>query len=415
MEDSRALNNTNGLNVRICITYVVLTVVFFGVLRPSFLGGTVGICFRVLCLTVGMFFFIFNLKIRKMINMSLIYVIPVIISCVYNYLYKGLNLSNLINGLQYALCIYEIYTMFQYCDQKKTSRRLTEVLCKICGFYCFLSAVTVFIFGKSYLFSSSYFIGSKYMVSYIMMLYIGLKYNLNESLYKSNKTVYCKFIGIFVIFEIVVWYANCMTGFSALFLIFLLLHASEKAKKFLSNPAVIIGFLILSMMMIFIIPSLLKLKLVQFVVQDVMGKDLTLTDRLRYYDRAVDVYKQGGIWLGYGYESNVMRDNIALGTNIQNGLAHIMLSYGLIGGLALIIMLFRAVSISNKNNKIVYLQKARASNWALYAVIYGFIFAAVAEVSLSFIFFFTIFIIRWSENYLGFETKLKKRKIRIVA
>ncbi len=415
MEESKALNNTNPLKIRLCITYVVLTVIFFGVLRPSFLEGTIGICFRVLCLIVGMFFFVFRLGFKKMVNMSLIYVIPVVISCIYNYLYKGLFFANLINGLQYALCIYEIYTMFQYCDQKKNSRRLTEVLCKICGFYCFLSAVTVFIFGKSYLFSNSYFIGSKYMVSYIMMLYIGLKYNLNEGLYKSNKKEYYKFIAVFLMFEVVVWYANCMTGFSALFLIFILLHATEKVKRFLSNPAVVIGFLILSMMMIFIIPSLLKLKLVQFIVQDVMGKDLTLTDRLRYYARAVDVYKQGGIWLGYGYESNVMRDNIALGTNIQNGLAHVMLSYGLVGGSALIFMLFRSVRISNQNNEIECLKKARASNWSLYAVIYGFIFAAVAEVSLSFIFFFTIFIIRWSENYLGFETKLKKRKIRIVA
>ena len=199
-----------------------------------------------------------------------------------------------------------------------------------------------------------------------------------------------------------------------MFLIFIMLHLPEKAKKFFSNPIVIIGFLILSMLMIFIIPELLKLKLVQFVVQDIMGKDLTLTDRLRYYERAVDVYKQGGIWLGYGYESNVMRDNIAFGTNIQNGLAHIMLSFGLIGGLALIIMIFRSVHISNQNKKITCNVPLRASNWALYAVLYGFIFAAIAEISLSFVFFITIFIIRWSENYLGFERSLKRKKIRIV-
>ena len=346
--------------------------------------------------------------------MSLIYVIPVIISCLYNYKYKGLDLSNLINGLQYALCIYEIYTMFQYCDQKKTAKGLTEALCKICGLYCLLSAVTVFIYGKSYQYSNSYFIGSKYMVCYIMMLYVGLKYNLNEQIYKTNKREYYKFVGIFLIFEIVAWYANCMTGFASLFLIFIMLHLPEKAKKFFSNPIVIIGFLILSMLMIFIIPELLKLKLVQFVVQDIMGKDLTLTDRLRYYERAVDVYKQGGIWLGYGYESNVMRDNIAFGTNIQNGLAHIMLSFGLIGGLALIIMIFRSVHISNQNKKITCNVPLRASNWALYAVLYGFIFAAIAEISLSFVFFITIFIIRWSENYLGFERSLKRKKIRIV-
>ena len=252
------------------------------------------------------------------------------------------------------------------------------------------------------------------MVSYIMMLYIGLKYDLNEELYKSNKNEYYKFVCVFVIFEAAIWYANCMTGFSALFLIFIMLHASEKIKRFLSNPAFIIAFLILSMLMIFIIPSFLKLKFVQFVVQNIMGKDLTLTDRLRYYAKAVDVYKEGSILFGYGYESNVMRDNIALGTNIQNGFAHIMLSFGLVGGLGTIFMLFRAVSISNKNNELSGLKKFRASGWALYAVIYGFIFAAIAEVSLNYIFFVTIFIIRWSENYLGFESQLKKKKIRIV-
>ena len=187
MEDSKAMNGTGGLTIKIGISYIILAVVFLGVLRPSIFGGTVGICFRVACLLVGLVFFFFNMRIRKMFNMSLIYVIPVIISCLYNYKYKGLDLSNLINGLQYALCIYEIYTMFQYCDQKKTAKGLTEALCKICGLYCLLSAVTVFIYGKSYQYSNSYFIGSKYMVCYIMMLYVGLKYNLNEQIYKTNK------------------------------------------------------------------------------------------------------------------------------------------------------------------------------------------------------------------------------------
>ena len=119
MEESKTFDSTSGLNVRICITYAVLTVVFLGVFRPSFLEGNVGICFRVTCLLIGMIFFVFNMKIRKMINMSLIYVLPVSFSCLYNYMYKGLDFSNMINGLQYALCIYEMYTMFQYCNQNR--------------------------------------------------------------------------------------------------------------------------------------------------------------------------------------------------------------------------------------------------------------------------------------------------------
>ena len=412
MEDIKAFN-TNGLTIKVCITYLVLAIVFLGVLRPSFFEGTIGICFRVMCLVIGMIFIIYHLIFREMINMSMIYVIPVIISCIYNYMYKGLNFSNLINGIQYALCIYEVYTMFMYCNHKN-AKRFKEVLCGICGFYCLMSAITVFIFGKSFLYSNSYFIGSKYMVSYIMMLYIGLKYHLNEETYKSNKREYYKFVCVFLMCEAVIWYANCMTGFSALFLIFVLLHVSDKVKKILSEPAVILLFLILSMLIIFIIPSLLKLKIVQFIVQDIMGKDLTLTDRLRYYSKAGEVFRQGGIWLGYGYESNVMRDNIGLGTNIQNGLAHIMLSYGIIGTLGLLFMLFRSVKVSGASDGILFFKNIKASNWPLYAVIYGFILAAVAEVSLSFVFFITICIIRWSDNNLGFEKNLKKHRIKFV-
>ena len=84
MEDIKAFN-TNGLTIKVCITYLVLAIVFLGVLRPSFFEGTIGICFRVMCLVIGMIFIIYHLKFREMINMSMVYVIPVIISCIYNF------------------------------------------------------------------------------------------------------------------------------------------------------------------------------------------------------------------------------------------------------------------------------------------------------------------------------------------
>lgn len=376
------MNNLKKSTLRIDKLSIGLWVIFFGVFRPEVLPNSIQIEFRASCLVVGLLFLILYMNIRQLFNASLLYIIPIVLSCFINYYRERLSFANLINGIQYALCIYELYLVMELFVDKRKKDVLIKNLCVLSGLYCLASIATIIIQEDN----MTYFLGSKYMTSYMMMFYLGIKYYADEVRIRKEIAPRIMYITLLIVFEMVIWYINCMTCFVAVFLMILIAFVPDRIKEWLSNPWVIVGILIGSLVIIFFITSILEIRVIQYLIQNLLHKNLTLTDRVRYYDRALDVFGKGDFWFGYGYASDEMRRTIALGTNIQNGLFQEILNYGIIGSSMIVVLVFMFTKHAHKDP---------VHNWPLFVLIIGFFVTAIAEISLNRIFFMSLFAIRW--------------------
>ena len=172
----------------------------------------------------------------------------------------------------------------------------------------------------------------------------------------------------------------------------LVLFSNSKMKKILSRPITLVCLMLLSMLVMFAITRILEFAFVQNIIQNVLHKNLTLTDRLNYYKKAMDVFLQGNVYYGYGYASDEMREVIGRGTNIQNGLFQQLLCYGVVGAASIILIVYYSAYYGHMNTM---------KNWPFVVVLIGFIIAAIAEISYNSFFFLSVFALRW----FGYEKK----------
>ena len=374
-----------------------LVMVFLGVFRPAVVSDSIDVEFRIVCILLGMLLLCKYLNIKDYFNLSLFMVIPIILSSMLNYYKNRLALSNMMYGVQHAICIYVLYCTIVAFVKRNRVDKLAEGLCFLSGFYSFISIIMVIILGNV----RQYFIGSKFMTGYIMMFYLGIKYYLDEQSIKNNKRAMWRFLFLMIVFEIVVYYMQCMTVFVAIFLMAMLVFLPDKTRKLLSNPWMVTIIIILSMVIMFWLDSIMKSQIMINIVENVLHKSLTLSDRLRYYDRALMVFQRGNRWYGFGYASDEMKSIIGLGSNIQNGLFQILLNYGILGVLGFLVINY----ISAQKSCTYY-----SNLWPLYILVLGFYIAASVEVCFNLIFFMSIFLLKWvgeSKNQESIEASIQ--------
>ena len=184
------------IRIRLDSYSFALIIIFLGLFRPVIFPHSAQIVFRVICLIIGLLILSVHLKIRQLVNLSLFYILPIIISCILNYQHKSLSFSNAINGIQYAFCIYEIYTVLELFTLRKREINAAQILCRMSGLYCLVSIIMIIIFGQT----RSYFIGSKYMTGYIMMFYLAVKYYIDETKIQNEFITRIRFIITMIIF-----------------------------------------------------------------------------------------------------------------------------------------------------------------------------------------------------------------------
>lgn len=227
----------------------------------------------------------------------------------------------------------------------------------------------------------NYLVGTKFSVSYLHMDLLTL-WVINSK--KPIRAYFSKWKVVLAAAYImaVAIRVDCMTGVLGcltLVILFMLID-SPKRRKLLqfTSPTVLLLVMAASLLFVLVVDSITSIPFVTYLVEDVLGRDTTLTGRTNIYVMYVD--RMPGHWLtGYGYgNGNEVAVSMFGYENVQNAFLQWVLQVGLFatGALAaLMVQIFR------------HLRKKRMRNQSrvlpLVALIYMFIILGTIETTFN--------------------------------
>ena len=230
---------------------------------------------------------------------------------------------------------------------------------------------------------SSYLIGNKFSTGDIHSLLIVVYGTLLTE--RHGYVVYNW--GIFWIFVVetvlVLIRASAMTSLLGFLLaVAVVVVIPSKVKSYCSRGSVFIGVLAIANIVFFGSGMMLQNPYVQSFIQDVLGRSLTMTGRTPIYD-SLGIIIGASPYVGYGYGNNIVERVVGWG-NAQNGVAEIVVMYGLVGLASFGLMVFRVLEKKGKRN-----EKALS----LIGVLYGMILTSLVEVSFGIAFYFALAVV----------------------
>lgn len=166
--------------------------------------------------------------------------------------------------------------------------------------------------------------------------------------------------------------STCTTAAVACVLFAVLYLFQEKFEKIILNPIVAIVLILFCDSLLFINSAILTWGPINSFIVDFLHEDTTLTGRMTIYQNVLKLLMMNP-WFGFGAENNhIMSYTVARGGNTQNGLADIIVSYGIVG--AFLILTIMCIAMVK--------QKDRYSK-SYMALLYTFSVISMVEITLG--------------------------------
>ncbi len=262
----------------------------------------------------------------------------------------------------------------------------------------------------------TYLVGTKFDVSYrhinLLVLW-AIRSKRKVSSYRMSKPLVLLLAALIVISAIRV---NCMTGILGGLGILLLLGVIDSPRRNrllrFTSAWVLLAALIASVVFAFVAEAIVNIPLVEYMVEDVLARDTTITGRTEIYDMYVG--NMEGRWLaGYGFGNGNDASVSLFGyENVQNGLLQWVLQVGVPTTAALVLVLmqvFRQIKRRNPKNMEKILPLA--------AMIYIYIILGTVETTfdMAFILWFAVIFMLVNEKkpLPAAETEEKGQKLRV--
>lgn len=362
--------------------YVYL--LFISLFKAYFVPTAVRQAIKIVALILMAFFLIKRLKKKDVFNGSLLFATCIIISGLYNYILNKYTIKALLDSFLYALSFYDLYTIFLYANKKGLIKRLECDLYKINLLYCLLTVASVLVVGVDNNSNvSAYLFGNKFTSSYLFISLIalyGVSHDMNLKMYRRR---WLMLVIVGCAFTI---YVGCATATVSLASAVLLFSIEKKIHGWIiQNPIVIVGILIGTAIIPFVINFVLKNDFVNYIIFDLFHRSSTVYGRFEIYNNYLYELIQSRFWFGYGYSNGVMLSVSGVFGNAQNGLLEQMMNYGIIGVVAILITVFYA------------LRKKQGLSYMV-ILLYAMIVAAIFEVTINWFFWIAVFSIQYSNK-----------------
>ena len=244
-----------------------------------------------------------------------------------------------------------------------------------------------------------YVLGTKFSVSYRHLELLVLWAIRNKR--RNNKLRFSKIKAVLITaFTMVVAVrVGCITGIIggiALLILFTMIDSPRRNRLLRFTSPVMLGLaLAASVVLAFAADAIMQIPVVKYVVEDVLGRNATITGRTIVYENYIE--RIGSQWLaGYGYGNGGDASNALFKlANAQNGLLHWVLQVGVIATSALVMLLlrtFRQIQPRNPKNMEKILP--------LVALVYVYIILSTVEISLhmAFLMWFAVLFMLTNEK-----------------
>lgn len=277
-------------------------------------------------------------------------------------------------GIVYSAIVFEAFLLFQYFSYKGRMLRGINILYYLTLGYIIFTDLLIIIKPELFLQNYGYyFIGNKFAVSYLHFQLIALywyKCRNNEKLLLRSKLF---ITAVFILTIFISLQISSSSGIAGSLILVLFIIFNKQLSNILTKPSMAIITLLAACSILLLFDTVLNSNFMQFIIEDVLGRDMTLTGRMPIYNNFNNLIS-GHFWTGYGHGSTYEVCMRIMGApNTQNGLFEILMQYGVFGVVSIISLIyvsFKKIKITNEIFPIV-------------AMVYVYMLLASIEITLS--------------------------------
>lgn len=318
---------------------------------------------------------------KQLLNKAVPLCVSIVVSGILSCKAGIIPVKSVFDGMLHSFCLYMICLLMDFCQRINYRERLIDCLFKITSIYCVISLVSIVLRVNSGNKSEIlYFFGYKFMTSYYFIFWLAL-YSMKYSnrIHRYIRSKYLYFLASLIVLLVCLW-VDCATSVIAVVFVLVWQFIPWKLRRNFKRRIWIMVMVILAGVLPFFMSLILENSFVQNIVQNVLGRRLSLTGRMPIY-MILQSYIRKRLYFGYGYGNTVIFEQLGYG-NAQNGLLDHMLSYGLIGVMILFWTLWRCLKNRNSN-------EPKVEGW--YTIFYALLIASVVEISFNYIFYMAVF------------------------
>ena len=279
-------------------------------------------------------FLLLNIKVivKKDLNLFLLLFIIIFCCCsIYSsYLNRNGNMFHV--GVFNVVFFIDTFGTLKYIKERNKTSICIDTICIVLGMYCFLNDILMIIFHSQFFGNGKFLLYSKFLVAYLHMVLIVLYASKNNKKNKFLFALWCLTIFICI-------YMECSTGIQGTVIMLILYLLPENFLLVFKNQFVAIATMIGCSVLLILKNAIINIPVVQYLI-------------ISQYEAAPDA---------------------------QNGLIDWLISYGSIGTVVLLIIVFLCFVKAKKNY-----------NLCLMGMLYVFFILGSVEIVFDIIFFFVL-------------------------
>lgn len=235
---------------------------------------------------------------------------------------------------------------FQSLNQYKKGQSFLKYLFYFLIPFVLISDINGFVYKSEGI--SGYEVGNKFYLCYLNIFLITI-----YLLYKGrNKQVNKNVLILLLVTFLLALKTKCTTMIigTILYFLFTFIFKNNKFRARLYKPWFYLICLFVCDILFFIsVTWLLQIPIIQYIIVDILGEDLTLTGRVNMYARLGDVLNECplyGFGIGNAHLTTMM---YGVGDNAQNGLLNLFIECGLLGVASYFIILLLMIKRASQN------------------------------------------------------------------
>lgn len=310
--------------------------------------------------------------------MLILFSIFVVLSAYFN-LYRGTERNPFLAAIVFSGSLLEMFFIAEIMSEKENTIKMIDIYFKTA---IIVTIVTAFIalFLPSFAASNqdAYLIGTKFQVVYMHYLII-VFYLVRCKLLGYRKTN----VKIFII--LCIWaisasiFTQCSTGIVGIVLLILFSVAIKEDKNILLSNRLFLSVTILSFAFIFIYSLILDNPISEYIIVNLLHRDLTLTSRTTVFSKVLNVLPGNLMW-GFGYGSAYeLGIRLAGVPNTQNAILNWIWQCGTATTILMVVFIFTVFNYSKKYENC----RKSAALKPLYILLYIFIILGSVEVTFN--------------------------------
>ena len=283
-------------------------------------------------------------------------------------------------AIVFSALLIEFFLMMEITAIKGYTQSMIDVFFVLTSMLVITTDMFVFLgISLDYEGGMKYIPGTKFQVVYLHFLWLALYMVKYRQSYRLKQKYKLGMVVLILLSLVVSAIVDCSTGIIGAFIFAIVLLLYRRHSNIIYNPTVLVGTLIVSFLLSYIIRVIIMWRPVEYVLVHLLDKDITLTSRTRIY-MMVPLLLRGHYLWGYGYGTTYeLGKKLGGFPNTQNALWEWIWQCGILGVVALLSLIYVVVLYVNKAH---YKSNESRSRYML-MMLYIFSVLAIVEITVD--------------------------------